>query len=423
MAKIKKYLACYDITIECDVPEAENTIELKENEDGTIESISREIEEESVALEEADETLQYLSEQHEENKELLEEKPESITEEIVTEANNNFLLALGRLGLGTQDIKNLSIGQESTRTPYHNLMVTQEGIVDSIKNFFKKIWEWIKGLFRKIGELLGLRKKKSESMENSTVEALGNSNEELEANIEKAFRDSLKNPLADRPGSILAPFIMANLGKNGIIKITGRIPGDFSGPVTGFFKILKDKVTGETSINGTEFMEMKPFRNMDGIKEEEKIAKMFGIKLENDDRLLYIDESKVKILTRDEGGFPYIETLDSAETLNKIEEGIRKSSSMADYNYFVDVYEFWRDESAKATFSNHLDKLAQQQEKFVNIFSGEMKDLEKRILETEDLSILQKARFKTLNIYLTCYKLLGDQILYLQKGALKALRS
>lgn len=151
MAKVQKYLSCYGITVECDVPDpVPSTTELINEGEGEREVLSNEIEEDIATAEESALLVENLAEQADENQEVLDNPAVEVTEQMVQEANTAFLLTLGRLGSGTDYLKTISIGQESYRDPRTNLQVTQEGIVDSIKNFFKKIWEWIKGIFARI---------------------------------------------------------------------------------------------------------------------------------------------------------------------------------------------------------------------------------------------------------------------------------
>ena len=121
-----------------------------------------------ATLEENTEIVDKLIEQNDEITEVVESSPASVTPEVVQEHNTRFLIALGRLGAGTNDLSNIKIGTESSSLPLQQLKVTQEGIIDTIKEFFKKVWEWIKKVAKKIVDwfknLFGFTKKKEQAI-------------------------------------------------------------------------------------------------------------------------------------------------------------------------------------------------------------------------------------------------------------------
>ena len=121
-----------------------------------------------ATLEENTEIVNELIEQNDEITEVVESSPASVTPEVVQEHNTRFLIALGRLGAGTNDLSNIKIGTESSSLPLQQLKVTQEGIIDTIKEFFAKIWNFIKDIFTKIIDwfknLFGVTKKKEDKI-------------------------------------------------------------------------------------------------------------------------------------------------------------------------------------------------------------------------------------------------------------------
>lgn len=121
-----------------------------------------------ATLEENTEIVNELIEQNDEIQEVVESSPASVTPEVVQEHNTRFLITLGRLGAGDNDISNIKIGTESSSLPLQQLKVTQEGIIDTIKEFFKKAWEWIKKIAKKIVDwfknLFGFTKKKEQAI-------------------------------------------------------------------------------------------------------------------------------------------------------------------------------------------------------------------------------------------------------------------
>ena len=123
---------------------------------------------EMTALEENTQIMDELIEQNDEITEVVESSPASVTPEVVQEHNTRFLIALGRLGAGTNDLSNIKIGTESSSLPLQQLKVTQEGIIDTIKEFFAKIWNFIKDIFTKIinwfKNLFGVTKKKEDKI-------------------------------------------------------------------------------------------------------------------------------------------------------------------------------------------------------------------------------------------------------------------
>ena len=127
----------------------EETADQETREESAIEN---EIESEAATIEEEGEVIEALAEQADDNEELIENSPEQITEEIAQESSKQYLLALGRLGMGYNDLRYVKVGLESSLSPVQNLMINQEGVIETIKNFFKRIWDWIKNIGKKIKE-------------------------------------------------------------------------------------------------------------------------------------------------------------------------------------------------------------------------------------------------------------------------------
>lgn len=124
MATKKKYLPIYNMWVtveESDVAPEQEPVE------SDVEPAP------GVDDEEAAEVTEAIQEQVNENGELLENNPEAVTEEVAQEANNFFILALGQLGYGTDDLKQMSIGQESKNTPVENLRITQRAMREFLK--------------------------------------------------------------------------------------------------------------------------------------------------------------------------------------------------------------------------------------------------------------------------------------------------
>lgn len=147
----KKYLESYGIWVNCEEDETVGSVPTEQQIDN-IESGSSEVKteitasgdvnQEVVATEEDLEEVQdTLEEQADENDQLIEEKPEEVTEEVVQQSNETFLLCLGRLGFGTRDLRRLQLGFESYNTPLENLKTTNKSIrnvIRQIKNVKKK---------------------------------------------------------------------------------------------------------------------------------------------------------------------------------------------------------------------------------------------------------------------------------------------
>lgn len=147
----KKYLESYGIWVNCEEDETVGSVPTEQQIDN-IESGSSEVKteitasgdvnQEVVATEEDLEEVQdTLEEQADENDQLIEEKPEEVTEEVVQQSNETFLLCLGRLGFGTRDLRRLQLGFESYNTPLENLKTTNKSIrnvIRQIKNVKKR---------------------------------------------------------------------------------------------------------------------------------------------------------------------------------------------------------------------------------------------------------------------------------------------
>lgn len=149
--------------------------------------LENQIDNEVATVEEEGEVIESLAEQAVDNAELIENHPEEVTEEIVQESNKQYLLALGRLGMGSADLHYVRLGFESSNTPLQNLRINQESVMDNIKKFFAKIWEWIKSFGKKIKEFfVGIgksftrlgQKLKTNKTSKEVDEALKNMNDE-----------------------------------------------------------------------------------------------------------------------------------------------------------------------------------------------------------------------------------------------------
>lgn len=413
MAKVQKYLSCYGITVECDVPDPvpSTNVLINENE-GEREVLSNEVEEDIATAEESTFLVENLAEQADENQELLENPNAVITEEVVQEANNNFLLTLGRLGNGTDYLKSISLGQESYRTPRTNLQVTQEGIVESIKNFFKKIWEWIKGVFAKIGKLFGFKQKQTEAAENAMANASANPEEiaKVAENTEDLPKDT-----------VICAMIMGHL-QSQISAFAKRTPADPAGPLKSHFTTILGLLQGEDKVVANDFINLSAFRKMDGQSTEKTVANAFGIKLENDDRLLSITDRGATILTRDNDNNTIIRTIPIDEALNEIENILpQKLSQIKNYNTCSKIFKDWQDMSKQHLFSNQQEKLKQQEEKFLRMYETEVKAIENAANKSEKPQGVMQAKLNIVNIYLKAYTAIFEQLWFLAKSGVKIL--
>lgn len=413
MAKVQKYLSCYGITVECDVPDpVPSTTELINENEGEREVLSNEIEEDIATAEESALLVENLTEQADENQEVLDNPAAEVTEQMVQEANTAFLLTLGRLGSGTDYLKTISIGQESYRDPRTNLQVTQEGIVDSIKNFFKKIWEWIKGIFAKIAKLFGFKKKQTESAENAIAESGGNP--EGVANMVKDAED-LPKP------TIICGIIMGNLG-NEINAFSKRTPGDPSSPLKNHVSSVIGFLKGQNQIEGNDFTNLAPFRKMDGQGVEKKVADMFGVTLKDNDRLLCITDRHCAILTRDADGNSIINKIPMDKILEEGEKQFtQKLSVLQNVNKNAQVFKLWQDNCKQHIFSNQQEKLNQQSDKFLKLYSNEIKALESAADGAEKPQGITQAKLNIVNTYLQAYDLIFEQLWFLAKSGVKLL--
>ena len=141
--------------------------------DSNIAQQENEINNDLASVEEHLDTVTELVQQKDNNQELLDNTPEAITPEVVTESNKLLIYHLGKLGYGYNKVKDIKIGTESIRMPIQNMQITQEGLGATIREFFKKIWEWIKGVFKKVvnffKELFGITEKKEKKLVEITI--------------------------------------------------------------------------------------------------------------------------------------------------------------------------------------------------------------------------------------------------------------
>ena len=92
-----------------------------------------------ATLEENTEIVNELIEQNDEIQEVVESSPASVTPEVVQEHNTRFLITLGRLGAGDNDISNIKIGTESSSLPLQQLKVTQVCVECTCEFIFSSI--------------------------------------------------------------------------------------------------------------------------------------------------------------------------------------------------------------------------------------------------------------------------------------------
>ena len=121
-------------------------------------------------------TGQEIVELKEKNEEKLQTSPQEITQAdvIATEKDMSYLIGkLHGLGMNLQPNKFVNVGLEAANAaPIQAFEIQQEGIGQTIKEFFQKIWDFIKGIFSKIfgwfKKILPFTKKKEEAIKTIT---------------------------------------------------------------------------------------------------------------------------------------------------------------------------------------------------------------------------------------------------------------
>jgi hypothetical protein len=145
----------------------------------------------NLVLEEACEAYNKLTDQIISNNNILDNH--KITVEHISLSNE--CLSICKTKLGYDVIINRS--NESDMTNYERLVVSNEGIIDfikeliaKIKELFKKVWNFFKNLFIKILRWLGLWEDKLDKMHKEVKVTLNNSsNEDLQSDRENTLRD------------------------------------------------------------------------------------------------------------------------------------------------------------------------------------------------------------------------------------------
>ena len=114
-----------------------------------------ELQKDIVAVENNIVAYNQLVEQKEKNNEILEENdPSEIIDEDILISQETLFLALARLGYNRKDINTLRISSEVRTNNYEALIVSQEGIIDSIKTILKGILDLFISIGKKIKEYL-----------------------------------------------------------------------------------------------------------------------------------------------------------------------------------------------------------------------------------------------------------------------------
>lgn len=112
-----------------------------------------ELEKDIVTVENNIVAFNRLVEQKEKNDELLQENDETgIVDEDVLISQETFLITLATLGVTKKDIHALRISRESSLDNYTKLAISQEGIIDSIKQILKGIIDLFISIGKKIKE-------------------------------------------------------------------------------------------------------------------------------------------------------------------------------------------------------------------------------------------------------------------------------
>ena len=135
-------------------------------------------------------TGQEIVELKEKNEEKLQTSPQEITQAdvIATEKDMSYLIGkLHGLGMNLQPNKFVNVGLEAANAaPIQAFEIQQEGIGQTIKDFFVKIWEWIKKVFTNIKnffkKLFGNSEKKEEKI-TETVKASGGDSKTVANNV------------------------------------------------------------------------------------------------------------------------------------------------------------------------------------------------------------------------------------------------
>ena len=135
-------------------------------------------------------TGQEIVDLKEKNEEKLQTSPQEITQAdvIATEKDMSYLIGkLHGLGMNIQPNKFVNVGLEAANAaPIQAFEIQQEGIGQTIKDFFVKIWEWIKKVFTNIKnffkKLFGNSEKKEEKI-TETVKASGEDSKTVANNV------------------------------------------------------------------------------------------------------------------------------------------------------------------------------------------------------------------------------------------------
>lgn len=135
-------------------------------------------------------TGQEIVDLKEKNEEKLQTSPQEITQAdvIATEKDMSYLIGkLHGLGMNIQPNKFVNVGLEAANAaPIQAFEIQQEGIGQTIKDFFVKIWEWIKKVFTNIKnffkKLFGNSEKKEEKI-TETVKASGGDSKTVANNV------------------------------------------------------------------------------------------------------------------------------------------------------------------------------------------------------------------------------------------------
>ena len=135
-------------------------------------------------------TGQEIVDLKEKNEEKLQTSPQEITQAdvIATEKDMSYLIGkLHGLGMNLQPNKFVNVGLEAANAaPIQAFEIQQEGIGQTIKDFFVKIWEWIKKVFTNIKnffkKLFGNSEKKEEKI-TETVKASGGDSKTVANNV------------------------------------------------------------------------------------------------------------------------------------------------------------------------------------------------------------------------------------------------
>lgn len=168
--------------------------------------------------------------------------------------------------------------------------IAMEGVLDSISNALKKVWDWIAGLFRSIGEFIGIVDKKTEAVVADTKKT-------------ESKLDSVENGDSAPAAVVKLDDTLSSYDLSNLKSILPNLSGNLGMGATGSDDEDSDNDSSTIQVNIPGFKpdnvrDLHKYFHSPALKVKHKFdrSKKFKVKLVNDEAIMasYVESGKLK---------------------------------------------------------------------------------------------------------------------------------